>query len=120
MQRVCSLSNFEFYTLHFALCPPSRPPTPALSAVQRHLSNLVAESDPVSTRLPRLFCPPLRAFADHFSQIGRRSNLEGAGLDARMFRYQLNGMIQISRFEHQNPAQLFFRFDVGTVRDRHL
>src|SRR5580692_6515357 len=77
-------------------------------------------SDLISTRLPWLSCPPLRAFADHFSQVGRRSNLEGPGLDARMLRYQLDGMIQISRFEHKNPAQLLFRFGVRAVCDRHL
>jgi hypothetical protein len=43
--------------------------------------------------------PALFALANHSAQIRRRTNLERARLHTRMFRHQLNGVIQIPGFE---------------------
>ena len=56
---------------------------------------------------------PLLAFANHFRQIRGGADLERSGFNTRMFRHQLDRMLQIARFKHKNSAQLLFRFGVG-------
>src|SRR5262245_51368333 len=59
--------------------------------------------------------PAALAFADHFRQIGRGANLEWPDLHARVFRHELDGVIEVPGFEHKNAAQLLLGLGVRSV-----
>src|SRR5271170_6202892 len=59
--------------------------------------------------------PSLLALLNHCVQIRRRTYLERSVLHSRMLGNELNCMVQISRFKHQNSTQLFLRFRIRTI-----
>src|SRR5208282_1732309 len=60
--------------------------------------------------------PPLLADLFDFAHVPRWPNLERRPIPhCRMLGDELNCVIQISRFQHQNSTQLLFRLDVRTV-----
>src|ERR1700722_11917992 len=63
---------------------------------------------------------PLFAFTNHSGHIERGTYLERAGLHTGMFRHQLDGMVQVARFEDEDAAELFLRFGVRAVGDGDL
>src|SRR5918999_458752 len=65
-------------------------------------------------------CTPPLAFADHFGQVLSRANLEGACLHTWVLRHQLDGVIQVPGFEHEDSAQLLFRLGIRAIGEGHL
>jgi hypothetical protein len=59
--------------------------------------------------------PSLLALLNHFVQIRRWTYLERSTLHSRMLGNELNFVIQVARFKHQNSTQLLLRFRVRTV-----
>src|SRR5215468_2326331 len=63
---------------------------------------------------------PLFTFTDRAAKVLDGTNLPRAHFDPGMVGYQLNGMIEVSRLQDQNPSQEILCLDVGAVRHRHL
>ena len=59
-------------------------------------------------------------FADHFGQVLGRADLEGACLHTWVLRHQLDGVVQVPGFEHEDSAQLLFRLGIRAIGDGHL
>jgi hypothetical protein len=62
-----------------------------------------------------VLAPSLLALLNHFAQIRHWAYFERSILHSRMFGHELNCVIQISRFQYQNAAQLLLRLRVRTV-----
>src|ERR1700735_1847910 len=62
-----------------------------------------------------IFSPSPLALPNHFVQVRSWTYLKRPSLHSRMLGNQLNRVIQISRFKHQNSTQLLLGFRVRTV-----
>ncbi len=63
------------------------------------------------------FRTPMLTFTDHIGQVRSRAYFEGACLHAWVLRHQLDGMVEVPGFEHEESAQLFFRLGKGAISD---
>src|SRR5215510_11688882 len=63
---------------------------------------------------------PLLALANHSAQIRCWPDLERSNAHARVLRHDLDGMLEIPRFEYQYSAELLLGFRERTIRRRHL
>src|SRR5262245_56467659 len=68
-----------------------------------------------------LFCrkAPTLALVNHPGHVLHRANLPGPHLHAGVPGNQLNGFVEVSGLEDQEPAQRFLGLGVRPVRDRH-
>src|SRR5439155_4005216 len=59
-------------------------------------------------------------FRGSFWSSPQPGGLPGTCLLAWVLRHQLDGVVQVSRFEHEDPAQLLFRLGIRAIGDEHL
>src|SRR5271163_4028761 len=64
--------------------------------------------------------PSPLALLHHFVQVRRWTYFERSVLHSRMLGNELNCVIQISRFQHENSTQLLLRFRVRTIGHGNL
>src|SRR5262245_11368152 len=80
----------------------------------------VAISGTPSACLPAAAGAPLLAFADHRVQVRRRTDLERTRAHTGVLRHELDGVLEIARFEYQDSPQLLLGLREGTVDGRYL